>query len=445
MMPNPLRLFAIASFAIATSLTAAFASDPQQFTLENGMEVVVIEDHRAPVVVHMVWYRVGAADDPFGHSGIAHYLEHLMFKATENMAEGEFSETVEANGGRDNAFTSWDYTAYHQRVAADRLDLMMQMEADRMVNLRLDRSDWLPERDVILRERGQTLETSPDRVFGEQMRAALFQNHPYGRPIIGWRHEIAALTGDIATDFYRVHYAPNNAILVVAGDVNTEEVLELAREYYGPIPAVEGIPDRIRPTEPPQLAERRLIMRDQRVGQPYVNRQYLAPTRHTGDQRDAAAFQMLAALLGGSAQTSVFERQLTYDEGISLVTWAGYSGTGLDNGTFSLGIMPAPGVTLQTAEDAIDRVLAEFIEAGVDTEQLDRVRMQIRAEAIYQQDNTESRARTIGADLTVGLTIAESEAWIDVLQSVTPEEILNAARALDRRSSVTGWLMGEDA
>ena len=445
MMPNPLRLFAIASFAIATSLTAAFASDPQQFTLENGMEVVVIEDHRAPVVVHMVWYRVGAADDPFGHSGIAHYLEHLMFKATENMAEGEFSETVEANGGRDNAFTSWDYTAYHQRVAADRLDLMMQMEADRMVNLRLDRSDWLPERDVILRERGQTLETSPDRVFGEQMRAALFQNHPYGRPIIGWRHEIAALTGDIATDFYRVHYAPNNAILVVAGDVNTEEVLELAREYYGPIPAVEGIPDRIRPTEPPQLAERRLIMRDQRVGQPYVNRQYLAPTRHTGDQRDAAAFQMLAALLGGSAQTSVLERQLTYDEGISLVTWAGYSGTGLDNGTFSLGIMPAPGVTLQTAEDAIDRVLAEFIEAGVDTEQLDRVRMQIRAEAIYQQDNTESRARTIGADLTVGLTIAESEAWIDVLQSVTPEEILNAARALDRRSSVTGWLMGEDA
>jgi len=445
MMPNPLRLFAIASFAIATSLTAAFASDPQQFTLENGMEVVVIEDHRAPVVVHMVWYRVGAADDPFGHSGIAHYLEHLMFKATENMAEGEFSETVEANGGRDNAFTSWDYTAYHQRVAADRLDLMMQMEADRMVNLRLDRSDWLPERDVILRERGQTLESSPDRVFGEQMRAALFQNHPYGRPIIGWRHEIAALTGDIATDFYRVHYAPNNAILVVAGDVNTEEVLELAREYYGPIPAVEGIPDRIRPTEPPQLAERRLIMRDQRVGQPYVNRQYLAPTRHTGDQRDAAAFQMLAALLGGSAQTSVFERQLTYDEGISLVTWAGYSGTGLDNGTFSLGIMPAPGVTLQTAEDAIDRVLAEFIEAGVDTEQLDRVRMQIRAEAIYQQDNTESRARTIGADLTVGLTIAESEAWIDVLQSVTPEEILNAARALDRRSSVTGWLMGEDA
>ncbi len=444
-MSHPLRLIAAALISVSASLTAALASEPQQFTLDNGMQVVVIEDHRAPVVVHMVWYRVGAADDPAGHSGIAHYLEHLMFKATENMAEGEFSETVEANGGRDNAFTSWDYTAYHQRVAGDRLDLMMQMEADRMVNLRLDQSDWLPERDVILRERGQTLESSPDRVFGEQLRAALFQNHPYGRPIIGWRHEIEALTGDIATDFYRVHYAPNNAILVVAGDVNADEVLELAREYYGPIPAVDAIPERARPTEPPQLAERRLIMRDVRVGQDYVNRQYLAPTRRTGDQREAAAYSMLAALLGGSSQTSVLERRLTYDEGVSLATWAGYSGTAIDNGVFSLGIMPVAGVSLQDAEDALDRVLAEFIETGVDTDQLERVRMQIRAESIYQEDNTESRAQTIGADLTVGLTLADSEAWIDALQSVTAEEIIDAARALDRRSSVTGWLMGEDA
>ncbi|MCL4675496.1 MAG: insulinase family protein [Pararhodobacter sp.] len=430
---------------IAASLTSATAADPQQFTLENGMEVVVIEDHRAPVVVHMVWYRVGAADDPAGHSGIAHYLEHLMFKATDTLAAGEFSNTVEANGGRDNAFTSWDYTAYHQRVAADRLDLMMQMEADRMVNLRLDRSDWLPERDVILRERGQTLESSPDRVFGEQMRAALYQNHPYGRPIIGWRHEIAALTGAIATDFYRVHYAPNNAILVVAGDVDAEAVLQLARRYYGVIPAVAGIPERARPTEPPQLAERRMVMHDARVGQPYVNRIYLAPNRRPGDQREAAAYQMLAALLGGSSQTSVLERRLTYEEGVSLGAWAGYQGAAIDHGSFSLGIMPAPGVSMQDAEDALDRVLAEFIETGVDAEQLDRVRMQIRAQAIYQEDNTEARARSIGADLTIGLSLQDSEDWIDVLQSVTADEVIDAARALDRRASVTGWLMGEDA
>lgn len=443
-MTKPLHLFVAAFCVVAASLTSAAANVPQQFTLENGMEVVVIEDHRAPVVVHMVWYRVGAADDPAGHSGIAHFLEHLMFKATDTMAAGEFSAVVEANGGRDNAFTSWDYTAYHQRIAADRLGLMMSMEADRMVNLRLDQSDWLPERDVILREREQTLESNPDRVFGEQMRAALFQNHPYGRPIIGWRHEIEALTGDIATAFYRVHYAPNNAILVVAGDVNADDVLALAQQYYGPIPAVENMPARTRPTEPPQLAERHLTMHDARVGQPYVNRIYLAPARHSGDQREAAAYQMLAALLGGSSQTSVLERQLTYNEGLTLSAWAGYNGDALDSGTFTLGAMPVPGVSLQDAEDALDRVLADFIETGVDAEQLDRVRMQIHAQSIYQEDNTEARAQTIGSDLTLGLTLHDSEDWINILQSVTADEIVAAARALDRRASVTGWLMGED-
>ncbi|MCA0203392.1 MAG: insulinase family protein [Proteobacteria bacterium] len=437
------RLIA-ASFVWAASVLAAAAEDPQLFTLDNGMQVVVVEDHRAPVVVQMVWYRVGAADDPAGHSGIAHFLEHLMFKATDSMEEGEFDAVVQANGGSHNAFTSWDYTAYHQRVAADRLPIMMQMEADRMVNLRLDRSDWLPERDVILRERGQTLESNPDRVFAEQMRAALYQNSPYGRPIIGWRHEMEQLTGDIATDFYRVHYAPNNAVLVVAGDVEADEVLALANQYYGPIPAVTDLPTRSRPQEPPQLAERRLIMRDARVGQPYVNRLYLAPNRRPGDQREAAAFQVLAAILGGSSQTSVLERRLTYDEGIAISAWAGYSGAALDSGTFSLGIMPAEGVTLEAAEAALDRVLADFIETGVDMDQLERVRMQIRAAAVYEQDDTADRANTLGLNLVLGLSLQDSEEWLDILESVTPEEVIAAARRLDRRASVTGWLMGAE-
>lgn len=440
-MPALRRFAAILWLALVALPAAAFA--PQSFTLDNGLQVVVIEDHRAPVVVNMVWYRVGAADDPAGHSGIAHYLEHLMFKATDTLAEGEFSATVEANGGNDNAFTSMDYTAYHQRVAADRLGLMMAMEADRMVNLRLDQSDWLPERDVILRERGQTLESSPDRVFGEQQRAALYQNHPYGRPIIGWRHEIAQLTGDIATAFYRMHYAPNNAILVVAGDVTVDGVRALAEEYFGPIPAVADLPPRLRPQEPPQLAERRVIMYDSRVGQPYVNRLYLAPNRRPGDQAAAAAYQVLAMLLGGSSTTSVLERRLTYDEQISVSAWAGYGGTALDGGTFSLGIMPVPGVSLQHAEDAMDRVLAEFIDTGVDADQFARLQMQIRAEAVFQLDDTESRAQSVGSDLATGLTLADSEGWLEALLAVTPDDVVAAARALDRRSSVTGWLMGE--
>jgi len=443
-MFEPKRLIVAAFLWAASPLAATAADEPQVFTLDNGMEVMVIEDHRAPVVVQMVWYRVGAADDPAGHSGIAHYLEHLMFKATESMEEGEFDAVVQANGGSHNAFTSYDYTVYHQRVAADRLPIMMQMEADRMIHLRLDRSDWLPERDVILRERGQTLESSPDRVFSEQMRAALYQNSPYGRPIIGWRHEIAQLTGDIATDFYRVHYAPNNAILVVAGDVEPDDVLALANQFYGPIPAVADLPPRARPQEPPQLAERRLVMRDARVGQPYVNRLYLAPIRRPGDQREAAAFQVLGAILGGSSQTSVLDRRLTYDEGIAISTWAGYNGAALDSGSFSLGIMPAEGVSLQQAEDALDRVLADFIANGVDADQLERVRMQIRAEAIYELDDAAARAHTLGADLALGLSLQDSQDWLRILEEVTPEEVIAAARQLDRRASVTGWLMGAE-
>src|SRR6056297_2795767 len=207
------------------------------FTLDNGLEVVVIEDTRAPVVVHMLWYRVGAADEPPGKSGIAHFLEHLMFKGTDTLAPGEFSETVKANGGSDNAFTSWDYTGYFQRVAADRLPLMMEMEADRMRNLAMSEDDVRTERQVILEERSQRVDSDPASQFGEQRRAAQYLNHPYGIPIIGWRHEMETLDQDAALDFYRQYYAPNNAILIVAGDADPDEVRRLAEKHYGPIPA----------------------------------------------------------------------------------------------------------------------------------------------------------------------------------------------------------------
>jgi zinc protease len=425
--------------AFVLSLASALPGSAQErFVLENGLEVVVIEDRRAPVVEHMIWYRVGSADEPPGLSGIAHYLEHLMFKATETMPSGGFSDTVEAQGGRDNAFTSWDYTAYHQRVAADRLGLMMQMEADRMVNLRLDLSDWLPERDVILEERAQVLESSPDRLLNEAMRNALFQNHPYGRPIIGWRHEMERLDDVAAKDFYRRFYAPNNAIVIVAGDVSVAEVRALAEAHYGPIPARPEVGARARPVEPPHLAERRVLLRDQRVARPYVSRIYLAPHRRAGDQAEAAAFQMLAAILGGSDQTSVLERRLTHEQGVSLTVWAGYSGTALDHGLFSLGIVPADGVSL--AEAALDAALAAFVDEGIDPEQFARVQRQARAEEVFALDNAGGRARSIGMALSTGLTLEDATGWLEALQAVTPEDVMAAARGLDRRASVTGWL-----
>jgi len=433
-----MKLFA-AALGFALTALGAQANTVTHGTLDNGMDVVVIEDRRAPVVVHMVWYRVGAADEPQMKSGIAHFLEHLMFKGTDDLDPGEFSAVVEANGGRDNAFTSWDYTGYFQRVASDRLGLMMQMEADRMTDLTLSEADWRPERDVILNERGQVVESQPGRVFNEAMLAALYKAHSYGTPIIGWRHEMETLNGDDAKAFYRQHYAPNNAILVVAGDVGFETAMQLAQTHYGPISANPEVVSRQRAMEPPHTAERRITMEDARVGTPYVSRMYLAPTRH--DTEQAAALQMLAAILAGSPTTSVLERKLNFEQGIALSAWANYSGMARDYGMFSLGIAPVERVTLEDAEKALDAAIAEFVEEGVDPDQFERVRRQIRASEVYALDNVQGRARQYGVGLSIGLDIDAIEGWIDALDAVTPEQVIDAASLLmDRKRSVTGYL-----
>lgn len=444
-----LRLSAVV-FSLALVLSHAMArpalADDQvtSFTLPNGMDVVVVEDHRAPVVMHMVWYRAGSADEPAGASGIAHFLEHLMFKRTEKMETGEFSRTVARNGGRDNAFTSYDYTAYFQRVAADRLGLMMQMEADRMVNLRLDDSEIATEREVIIEERNQRVENSPAALFREQKDAVQYLNHRYGVPIIGWRHEMVALDRDDALAFYERYYAPNNAILIVAGDVTPDEVRALAEQHYGPIPANPDLPERLRPSEPPQTAERRLIYRDARVAQPYVSRSYLAPERDSGAQETAAALTVLAEVLG-SGTTSVMAEALQFDTQVATFTGAFYGGTSLDRTTFDVVVVPSEGVSLEEAEAAMDRVLADFLNTGVDAEQLDRIKMQVRAAQIYARDDVESIANQYGRALTQGLTVADVQAWPDVLQAVTADDVLAAARmVLDRRQAVTGWLMAEE-
>jgi zinc protease len=424
----------------------SLADDVTTFRLDNGMDVVVIEDHRAPAVTQMVWYRVGAADEPPGHSGIAHFLEHLMFKGTDDLAPGEFSATVEAQGGDDNAFTSWDYTAYFQRVAADRLDLMMKMEADRMRDLQLLEDDVVTERAVIIEERKQRTDSSPGALLTEQMRAAQFLNHPYGIPIIGWKHEMEMLDRTAALDYYRLYYAPNNAILVVAGDVTPDAVRKLAETYYGPLQPSTGIPPRLRPSEPPQLAERRLTYHDARVSEPYVQRTYLAPERDPGDQQKAAALTMLAALLGGSGQTSALARALQFGpDPVAVYTSAYYDGTSVDDGTFGLVVVPMSGKTLDQAEAAMDKVLADFIATGPDQADFDRIKTQIRAEQIYARDNVGGLARSYGEALAVGLGIDDIKAWPSVLDAITRDEVIEVAKeVLDRRRAVTGWLMPEE-
>lgn len=436
-----------AIFALVMPASIVLARDNEavtHYTLDNGMEVVVVEDHRAPSVQQMVWYRAGSADEPKGSSGVAHFLEHLLFKATDKMEAGEFSATVAKNGGRDNAFTSYDYTAYFQRVASDRLELMMQMESDRMKNIRLTPENIATERNVIIEERNQRTENDPGALFREQMNAAQYLNHRYGTPVIGWMHEMRELDLKDAIDFYDLYYSPNNAILVVSGDVQPDEVLRLAKQYYGVIPANPDLPERLRTQEPPQTAERRMTFRDDRVAQEYVSRSYLAQERDPGDQKTAAALTMLAEILGGGT-TSYFAEKLQFDTPIATYSAAFYNGQALDDTTFNVIVVPQPGVALQEAEDAMDAAIASFMKKGVDPDQLDRIKQQIRAEQIYARDDADSVANRYGSALAIGLTVQDVQDWPDVLEAVTAEDIMQAAKdVFNRVASVTGWLMREE-
>ncbi|MFX0541621.1 M16 family metallopeptidase [Roseovarius sp. S4756] len=438
-----MTLLPVAVFA--EDIAASGTDDVTSYTLDNGLQLVVIEDHRAPVVTHMVWYRAGSADEPPGSSGVAHFLEHLLFKGTDTLAPGEFSATVAQQGGNDNAFTSYDFTAYYQRVAADRLELMMQMEADRMVNLKLDEENVATERNVIIEERNMRVENNPGSLFREQMRAAQYLNHRYGTPIIGWQHEQPQLTLQDAVDFYTTYYAPNDAIVVVAGDVAPEDVLAMAKEHYGAIPANPDLPERMRPEEPRQMAARRLTMEDPRVPQPYITRTYLAPERDSGDQDKAAALTVLAEILGGGT-TSLMAEKLQFDAQIAVQSAAWYDGVSLDETTFTLLVVPVPGVTLPEAEAAMDDVLQGFMKNGVDADQLERIKMQMRAAQIYARDDVNGLANRYGGALASGLTIEDVQDWPNVLQNVTTEDVMQAARdVLQPRNSVTGHLSAPEA
>lgn len=441
-------MFLRIAITLAAIFSPAFAGAADEavtsFELDNGLQVVVVEDHRAPVVQNKIWYRVGSADEPAGASGIAHYLEHLLFKATDSLKDGEFSSIVARNGGRDNAFTSYDVTAYFQRVAADRLGLMMQMEADRMRNIRWTDENIETERRVIIEERKQRTENDPGALFGEQMRAAQFLNHRYGIPIIGWMHEMETLGREEARSFYDKYYAPNNAVLVVTGDVTAEEVRALAEEHFGPIPANPDLPERVRATEPPQTAERRLVYRDARVAQPYLRRSYLAQERDPGEQETAAALLLLSEVLGRGT-TSFLTNELQFESSIATFSSSYYRPVSLDATTFGLLVVPQDGVSLQEAEDALDAALEKFMTEGFDPEELERIKFQLRASQIYARDNVDGIGDRYGRALTAGLTIEDVQAWPDIVQSVTVDDVMQAARdVFDKRTSVTGWIMREE-
>jgi zinc protease len=444
---NPTKL---ATLLVATLPMLAFASDlataqnrsrVAEFTLSNGMRGIVVPDNRAPVVTHMVWYRVGAADEPRGVSGIAHFLEHLMFKATEKIAAGEFSKIVSRLGGQDNAFTGHDATAYFQRVAKDRLPTVMKMEADRMVNLKLAEKEVLTERDVILEERRSRIENSPAAILDEQMGAALYQSHPYKIPVIGWEHEMAKLSRDDAIAFYKQYYAPNNAILVVSGDVTLDEVKKLAEDAFGAIPANPAIKPRQRPIEPEHRAPRRVDYKDSRAGKPTLSRAYYAPSFTTSKPGEGEALEILMKIVGSGATSRLYQK-LVSEQKIASSAGGYYSGSGLDSGKIGVYGVPAEGHTLDALEAGIDAVLAEVKDKGVTAEELARAKTGYIAEYVYESDNQATLARRYGWGVVVGRTIAEIDSWPDLIGKVTLEDVKKAAEThLDIRRSVTGRLI----
>ena len=416
--------------------------DPEVFTLENGLQVVVIANRRAPIVTHMLWYRVGAADEAPGESGLAHFLEHLMFKGTERFGPGEFSRIVAENGGRENAFTSWDYTGYFQTVASDRLEIVMELEADRMTNLVLTDEVVLPEREVVREERRSRVDNEPASQLGEFMRASLYLNHPYRTPIIGWDHEISELSTEAALDFYRRWYTPSNAVLVIAGDVDAEDVRPLAERYYGAIPA-RSVPERKRPSEPPQNAERRVTLESPRVNLASIRIEYLAPSYRTAVGGEVYALQVLSEIMGGGTTSRLYSA-LVVDQGIAASAGSGYGGDSYDFSAYSFYVAPRPGIDLAEVEAALRQEIAALLEHGVSEEEVAAAKRRMRADAIYARDSLGTAPRVFGRALTTGGSVEDVEAWPDRIDQVSVDEVNAAARAvLQDGRSVTGVLLPE--
>ena len=429
------------AFAAAGGARAKVFS-PTVTTLSNGLQVVVIENHLAPVVTQMVWYKTGAADEDADHSGIAHFLEHLMFKGTPTVGPGEFSKIIGRNGGEDNAFTYYDYTAYFQTIKSDRLELIMKLEADRMQNLALTDDQVYPERDVIVEERRQRIDGSPEARLVEALRYALLVNSPYGRPAIGWEQEMEKLTTADAIAWYKKWYVPNNAILIVVGDVKPEDVKALAEKYYGPIPA-RPVPERARPQIAPLPgAERRITLRDPDIHQPSFSRYYIAPNFSAKTRKEALALEVFDEIFG-AGDTGRLYLALTVKTKVATAAGSSYDDTAVDPVAYSIFASPAPGKDIAAVEKGVDAVIESLVKDGVTEAEVTDAKTRLEADAILARDSLDGPAHAIGEALTTGQTIDDVENWPDEIAAVTRDDVNAAMRKVFGKDAVsaTGWLL----
>jgi len=420
------KLFSLLCLSLLAVSPAPTLANPFETTLNNGLRVIVKEDRRAPVAVHMVWYRAGAMDEKDGTSGVAHVLEHMMFKGTQTLKPGEFNQRVAAAGGRDNAFTSLDYTAYFQIVPSRALPEMMRLEADRMANLVLSPEEFAAEIQVVMEERRLRTEDNPEARVYEGLKAAAFMAHPYRRPIIGWMDDLKNMSWQDARDWYRDWYAPNNAYVVIVGDVDHQEVFKLAEQTYGRHKA-KPLPVRKPQNEPAQTGMRRVTVKAP-AQLPYLLMAWKAPKLVDIDQdREPFALEVLAALLDGN-DAARLPKRLVRGEKIAQSVGAGYDASVRGETQFILAGQPAAGRTIAELEAALRAEIARIRDAGVTGEELKRVKTQTIAAQVYKRDSLMAQAMEIGHAEASGVHWRDIDKLLDKIRGVTAEEVQAVAR-----------------
>jgi zinc protease len=440
--------------SLAAALLAAFLSVPaaalaendtriESFFLDNGLEIIVIPNHRVPAVSHMIWYRVGAADDPQGKSGLAHFHEHMMFQGTAKLKPGEYSDVIARNGGEENAFTGFDATSYYINISKEFLPLAMELEADRMRGLKPSEEGTKKEKEVIIEERRMRVDNNPEALLGEQVNASLFRNHPYQVPIIGWKHEMEGLAREDVLAFHKKWYHPNNAMLIVSGDVTGQEVRRLAQKYYGSLP--KGIaPSRRWMDEPPQNIERRLVMHHVNVKHPSWSRDYMAPSTAYGNKEQAIALFVLAQLLGEGKSSRLYQ-SIVVEQKLATAIWVDYNGFTMGPSVLSIGITPEQGVDLGNVEKALDKELQRAVHEGFSDEELNRAKTLLKAETIYARDGLTGMARIMGWLRICGLDKDYFTRWPELIDAVTVPQINQAAKeTLQITRSVTATLLPQE-
>ncbi len=421
-------LCAVVLCLVPSRATVAQIYSPETFVLENGLRGIVVTNDRSPVVTHMIWYQVGRRDEPYGQSGLAHFLEHLMFKGTPNVPNGEFSKIITSLGGKDNAFTSQDYTAYYQSVAKEYLPRVVAMEADRMRNLELSSDVIETERGVIMAERAQRLENDPYGAFWEDVSQSLYMNHPYATPVIGWPHEILALRHDNIIDFYNRWYHPNNAVVIFSGDITTGEAIALSRRFYGPIPG-GNIPERTQHTLTLSKSHKTITKTSPQIQQRSWTRSFIAPSATPETIRVTDALNLGRIILGGGS-TSRFYQELVVKQKLATGVTINYDMEGLGPKTLTIFVSVADGASMEKLEESVNTLLDEFVKNGPTEQELKDARQRLQISVVYARDSLQGPAMDIGKAVSSGLNVETIENWTQRLQAVTIDDIKTISDAV---------------